>query len=169
MENFRNRRNSRSGQCPPDDTGDGRAGGRGTAFIFKNEKRRHRIVIGKDIAFGYMLENALVPASAPWGGRTPGGPLLPGIASSLPPCGRCGNRHFRFPQPLPGQRHQDFFRRRVQAPDQLEDRIEDLSFEQIASLRPRQEVGKAFRIDDAVGRYRGLPEEFLSKQFTLEG
>ena len=35
--------------------------GRGTAFIFKNQKKRHRIVIGKDTRLsGYMIENALV-------------------------------------------------------------------------------------------------------------
>jgi phosphoglucosamine mutase len=35
--------------------------GRGVAYIFKNKKRRHKIVIGKDTRLsGYMLENALV-------------------------------------------------------------------------------------------------------------
>ncbi len=34
--------------------------GRATAYIFKNNKRRHRIVIGKDTRLsGYMIENAL--------------------------------------------------------------------------------------------------------------
>ena len=35
--------------------------GRGTAYIFKNKEKRHRIVIGKDTRLsGYMIENALV-------------------------------------------------------------------------------------------------------------
>ena len=34
--------------------------GRGVAYVFKNDKRRHKIVIGKDTRLsGYMIENAI--------------------------------------------------------------------------------------------------------------
>ena len=80
--------------------------GRGTAFIFKNQKKRHRIVIGKDTRLsGYMIENALVAGHLLHGGGcSPGRPSAHSgdrLYHHFHARG-CGDRHFRLPQPLPG-------------------------------------------------------------------
>ena len=149
--------------------------GRGTAFIFKNEKRRHRIVIGKDTRIsGYMLENALVAGICSMGVDVLlVGPLpTPGIAfitSSMR--ADAGIVISASHNPFQDNGIKIFSGDGFKLPDQLENRIEDLIFsEQIASPRPTaQEVGKAFRIDDAVGRYVVYLKNSFPKQFTLEG
>jgi phosphoglucosamine mutase len=149
--------------------------GRGTAFIFKNEKRRHRIVIGKDTRLsGYMLENALVAGICSMGVDVLlVGPLpTPGIAfitSSMR--ADAGIVISASHNPFQDNGIKIFSGDGFKLPDRLEDRIERLIFsEQIASLRPTaQEVGKAFRIDDAVGRYVVYLKNSFPKQFTLEG
>jgi phosphoglucosamine mutase len=149
--------------------------GRGTAFIFKNEKRRHRIVIGKDTRLsGYMLENALVAGICSMGVDVLlVGPLpTPGIAfitSSMR--ADAGIVISASHNPFQDNGIKIFSGDGFKLPDQLEDRIEGLIFsDQIASLRPTaQEVGKAFRIDDAVGRYVVYLKNSFPKQFTLEG
>jgi phosphoglucosamine mutase len=64
-----------------------------------------------------------------------------------------------------------FSRDGFKLPDQLENQIEELiSSDRIASLRPTaKEVGKAFRIDDAVGRYVVYLKNSFPKEHTLEG
>jgi phosphoglucosamine mutase len=149
--------------------------GRGTAFIFKNEKRRHRIVIGKDTRLsGYMLENALVAGICSMGVDVLlVGPLpTPGIAfitSSMR--ADAGIVISASHNPFQDNGIKIFSGDGFKLPDQLEDRIEGLIFsDRIASLRPTaQEVGKAFRIDDAVGRYVVYLKNSFPKQFTLEG
>jgi phosphoglucosamine mutase len=149
--------------------------GRGTAFIFKNEKRRHRIVIGKDTRLsGYMLENALAAGICSMGVDVLlVGPLpTPGIAfitSSMR--ADAGIVISASHNPFQDNGIKIFSGDGFKLPDQLEDRIEGLIFsDQIASLRPTaQEVGKAFRIDDAVGRYVVYLKNSFPKQFTLEG
>ena len=56
-------------------------------------------------------------------------------------------------------------------PDQLENKIEELIFsDQISSLRPTAtEVGKAFRVDDAVGRYVVYLKNSIPKAQSLDG
>jgi phosphoglucosamine mutase len=56
-------------------------------------------------------------------------------------------------------------------PDELERQIEDLVVSQrIDSFRPTaSEIGKAFRIDDAEGRYIEFVKQSLPKRFDLEG
>ncbi len=149
--------------------------GRGTAFIFKNEKRRHRIVIGKDTRLsGYMLENALVAGICSMGVDVLlVGPLpTPGIAfittSMRADAGIVISASHNLFQ---DNGIKIFSGDGFKLPDQLEDRIEDLiTSDRIASLRPTaQEVGKAFRIDDAVGRYVVYLKNSFPKEYTLEG
>ncbi len=149
--------------------------GRGTAFIFKNEKRRHRIVIGKDTRLsGYMLENALVAGICSMGVDVLlVGPLpTPGIAfittSMRADAGIVISASHNLFQ---DNGIKIFSGDGFKLPDQLEDRIEDLiTSDRIATLRPTaQEVGKAFRIDDAVGRYVVYLKNSFPKEYTLEG
>jgi phosphoglucosamine mutase len=149
--------------------------GRGTAYIFKNEKRRHRIVIGKDTRLsGYMLENALVAGICSMGVDVLlVGPLpTPGIAFITTSMrADAGIVISASHNPFQDNGIKIFSGDGFKLPDQLEDRIEELiSSDRMASLRPTaQEVGKAFRIDDAVGRYVVYLKNSFPKEYTLEG
>jgi phosphoglucosamine mutase len=64
-----------------------------------------------------------------------------------------------------------FSREGFKLPDEQEARIEDLIFStKMDALRPvAEEVGKAFRIDDAKGRYIVFLKNTFPKRFTLDG
>ena len=149
--------------------------GRGTAFIFKNEKRRHRIVIGKDTRLsGYMLESALVAGICSMGVDVLlVGPLpTPGIAFITTSMrADAGIVISASHNPFQDNGIKIFSGDGFKLPDQLEDRIEQLiTSDRIASLRPTaKEVGKAFRLDDAVGRYVVYLKNSFPKEYTLEG
>ncbi len=149
--------------------------GRGAAYIFKNKERRHRIVIGKDTRLsGYMIENALVAGICSMGVDVLlVGPLpTPGIAfitSSMR--ADAGIVISASHNPFQDNGIKIFSGNGFKLPDELENKIEELIFsEQIDSLRPTAgEVGKAFRVDDAVGRYVVHLKNTFPKELTLEG
>lgn len=149
--------------------------GRGTAYIFKNKEKRHRIVIGKDTRLsGYMIENALVAGICSMGVDVLlVGPLpTPGIAfitSSMR--ADAGIVISASHNPFQDNGIKIFSGNGFKLPDQLENRIEELIFsDQIDSLRPTAtEVGKAFRVDDAVGRYVVHLKNSFPKEFSLDG
>jgi phosphoglucosamine mutase len=149
--------------------------GRGVAFVFKNENRRHRIVIGKDTRLsGYMLENALVAGICSMGVDVLlVGPLpTPGIAFiTVSMRADAGIVISASHNPFQDNGIKIFSRDGFKLPDRLENQIEELiSSDRIASLRPTaKEVGKAFRIDDAVGRYVVYLKNSFPREFTLEG
>jgi phosphoglucosamine mutase len=64
-----------------------------------------------------------------------------------------------------------FARDGFKLPDELELKIEDLIFsERINSLRPTaEEVGKAFRVDDAIGRYIVFLKNTFPRELDLTG
>jgi len=74
-------------------------------------------------------------------------------------------------QSLCRQRHQIFPRRRLQARRQIEDEIENLVFSgKIENIRPTADaIGKAVRIDDALGRYIEFAKASFPRGLTLEG
>jgi phosphoglucosamine mutase len=149
--------------------------GRGTAYIFKNKEKRHRIVIGKDTRLsGYMIENALVAGICSMGVDVLlVGPLpTPGIAfitSSMR--ADAGIVISASHNPFQDNGIKIFSGDGFKLPDQLENKIEELIFsDQIDSLRPTAtEVGKAFRVDDAVGRYVVYLKNSFPKALTLDG
>jgi phosphoglucosamine mutase len=149
--------------------------GRGVAFVFKNENRRHRIVIGKDTRLsGYMLENALVAGICSMGVDVLlVGPLpTPGIAFiTVSMRADAGIVISASHNPFQDNGIKIFSRDGFKLPDRLENQIEELiSSDRIASLRPTaKEVGKAFRIDDAVGRYVVYLKNSFPREYTLEG
>ena len=149
--------------------------GRGVAFVFKNENRRHRIVIGKDTRLsGYMLENALVAGICSMGVDVLlVGPLpTPGIAFiTVSMRADAGIVISASHNPFQDNGIKIFSRDGFKLPDRLENQVEELiSSDRIASLRPTaKEVGKAFRIDDAVGRYVVYLKNSFPKEYTLEG
>ena len=155
--------------------------GRAAAHVFKNLERqsrgrgKHKIVIGKDTRLsGYMLENAISSGILSMGVDVLFiGPLpTPGVAyvtrslradagivitASHNPYADNGIKFFRA----------DGYK----LDDKIEDEIENLVFSgEIENIRPTaDEIGKAVRIDDALGRYIEFAKASLPAGLTLEG
>ena len=155
--------------------------GRAAAHVFKNLERqsrgrgKHKIVIGKDTRLsGYMLENAISSGILSMGVDVLFiGPLpTPGVAyvtrslradagivitASHNPYTDNGIKFFRA----------DGYK----LDDKIEAQIESLVFSgEIEKIRPSAEqIGKAVRIDDALGRYIEFAKASFPKGLTLEG
>jgi phosphoglucosamine mutase len=155
--------------------------GRAAAHVFKNLEResrgrgKHRIVIGKDTRLsGYMLENAISSGILSMGVDVIFiGPLpTPGVAyvtrslradagivitASHNPYTDNGIKFFRA----------DGYK----LDDTVESQIEKLVFTgEVEKIRPSAEhIGKAVRIDDALGRYIEYAKASFPKGQTLEG
>src|SRR5882724_2490797 len=155
--------------------------GRAAAHVFKNletqsrGRGKHKIVIGKDTRLsGYMLENAISSGILSMGVDVLFiGPLpTPGVAyvtrslradagivitASHNPYDDNGIKFFRS----------DGYK----LDDNIESRIEHLVFtREIEEIRPTaSEVGKAVRIDDALGRYIEFVKSSIPRSLTLEG
>jgi len=149
--------------------------GRAAAYLFKNDKRRHRIVIGKDTRLsGYMIENALSAGICSMGVDVLlVGPLpTPGIANITSSMrADAGVVISASHNPFQDNGIKFFSRDGIKLPDEMELRIEELIFSRnIDSLRPiATEVGKAYRIDDAVGRYVVFLKNTFPKELDLAG
>jgi len=155
--------------------------GRAAAHVFKNletqsrGRGRHKIVIGKDTRLsGYMLENAISSGVLSMGVDVLLiGPLpTPGVAyvtrslradagivitASHNPYADNGIKFFRA----------DGYK----LDDVIEQRIEKLVFSgEINTIGPTADaIGKAVRIDDALGRYIEYAKSSFPRQLTLEG
>jgi phosphoglucosamine mutase len=155
--------------------------GRAAGHVFKNlesqarGRGRHKIVLGKDTRLsGYMLENAISSGILSMGVDVLFiGPLpTPGVAyvtrslradagivitASHNPYADNGIKFFRA----------DGYK----LDDKVEDRIEDLVFSgEIETIRPTADaIGKAVRIDDALGRYIEYAKSSFPRGMTLEG
>lgn len=149
--------------------------GRAAAYVFRNGHRRHRIVIGKDTRLsGYMIENALVAGICSMGVDVLiVGPLpTPGIANITSSMrADAGVVISASHNPFQDNGIKFFCREGFKLPDEVELKIEDLIFsKKIDSLRPiATEVGKAYRIDDAVGRYVVFLKSTFPKDLDLTG
>jgi phosphoglucosamine mutase len=149
--------------------------GRAAAYIFKNGRRRHRIVIGKDTRLsGYMIENALSAGICSMGVDVLlVGPLpTPGIANITSSMrADAGVVISASHNPFQDNGIKFFSNDGFKLPDEVELRIEELIFsKKIDSLRPiATEVGKAYRIDDAVGRYVVFLKSTFPKDLDLSG
>ncbi len=155
--------------------------GRAAGHVFKHletqsrGREKHKIVIGKDTRLsGYMLENAISSGILSMGVDVLFiGPLpTPGVAyvtrslradagivitASHNPYDDNGIKFFRA----------DGYK----LDDRIEAQIEGLVFSgEIESIRPTaQEIGKAVRIDDALGRYIEYAKTSFPRGLTLEG
>jgi len=149
--------------------------GRAAAYVFKHADRRSRIVIGKDTRLsGYMIENALAAGICSMGVDVLlVGPLpTPGIAfitSSMR--ADAGVVISASHNPYQDNGIKFFARDGFKLPDELELKIEDLIFsDRIDSLRPTaEEVGKAYRVDDAMGRYIVFLKHSFPRELDLSG
>jgi phosphoglucosamine mutase len=149
--------------------------GRATAYLFRNKKGRHRIVLGKDTRLsGYMLETALASGICSMGGDVLlVGPLpTPGIAFvTVDMRADAGVVISASHNPFHDNGIKIFSGNGFKLPDKMEHRIEELIFSgQMDRSRPTgTAVGKAFRIDDATGRYTVFLKHTFPEHLTLEG
>jgi len=155
--------------------------GRAAAHVFRNRvgvarnRVRYRIVIGKDTRLsGYMMENALSSGVLSMGVDVVFiGPLpSPGVAyvtRSLR--ADAGIVITASHNPYDDNGIKFFGPDGYKLADDIEDRIEDLVFSgEIENIRPTAgEIGKAFRVDDAVGRYVEHAKTSFPRGLTLEG
>ncbi|MGH7787981.1 MAG: phosphoglucosamine mutase [Candidatus Binatia bacterium] len=149
--------------------------GRAIAHVVKHGPRRHKIIIGKDTRLsGYMLESALTSGICSMGVDVLlVGPLpTPGIAFLT--------RSMRADAGVVISASHNAFQDNgikffagsgFKLPDDVEREIEGLVLgDAIAHLRPTaQEVGKAYRIDDALGRYNVFLKNAFPRHLTLDG
>lgn len=148
--------------------------GRGIAFLVKDMKHGHRIVIGKDTRLsGYMIENGLAAGICSMGvDILLVGPLpTPGIAFITTSMrADAGVVISASHNPFQDNGIKIFSRDGFKLPDEQEIEIEDLIFSQkMAALRPvAEEVGKATRIDDARGRYIVFLKNTFPTKYTLD-
>src|SRR5712672_3443444 len=155
--------------------------GRAAGHVFKHldarprGSSRHKIVLGKDTRLsGYMLENALSSGILSMGVDVIFiGPLpTPGVAyvtRSLRADAGIVITASHNPYYDNGIK---FFRADGYKLDQkIEHDIEHLVFSgQIDSIRPtKDEIGKAFRVEDALGRYIEFAKASFPRGMTLEG
>lgn len=149
--------------------------GRSAAHVFRDGGHRHRILIGKDTRLsGYMLESALVAGICSMGvDAVLVGPLpTPGIAFATRSLrADAGIVISASHNPYMDNGIKFFDRQGFKLPDDIEGRIEDLTFTgRIDAVRPTAAaVGKAFRIDDVAGRYVEFLKGTLPRGFALDG
>jgi len=149
--------------------------GRALAYVFRHRPGRHKILIGKDTRLsGYMLETALASGVCSMGvdvllvGPVP----TPGIAfltRSLR--ADAGVVISASHNPFQDNGVKVFSRDGFKLADEVEDEIESLVLdEKIDHLRPTATaIGKAFRVDDALGRYNVFVKNAFPRHLTLEG
>lgn len=155
--------------------------GRAAAHVFKTQHgqsrngERHQIVIGKDTRLsGYMLENAIAAGVLSMGVDVVlVGPLpTPGVAyvtRSLR--ADAGIVITASHNPYEDNGIKFFGANGYKLEDPIERRIEALVFSgEIDHIRPTAgEIGKAARIDDALGRYIEYAKSSFPRGLTLEG
>ena len=149
--------------------------GRAIAHIFKEIKGKHRIVVGKDTRLsGYMLETALASGICSMGADVMlVGPLpTPGIAFITTSMrANAGVVISASHNPYYDNGIKIFSQDGFKLPDEMEHRIEELVLSNhLHSLRPTANaVGKAHRIDDAIGRYVVFLKNTFPNHLTLDG
>jgi phosphoglucosamine mutase len=149
--------------------------GRAIAYLFKEVKGRHRIVVGKDTRLsGYMLETAMASGICSMGADVMlVGPLpTPGIAFITTSMrANAGVVISASHNPYYDNGIKIFSRDGFKLPDEMEQHIEGLILSNhLNSLRPTaSKIGKAHRIDDAIGRYVVFLKNTFPNDLTLDG
>jgi phosphoglucosamine mutase len=155
--------------------------GRALAYIVRSGPHRHRIVIGKDTRLsGYMLEQAIASGICSMGVDVMlSGPLpTPGIAFLTESMrADAGVVISASHNPYQDNGIKFFSRDGFKLPDEMELQIERLVLDAEATggrdfraLRPTAtRIGKAKRIDDAIGRYVVFLKSIFPKELTLDG
>ena len=149
--------------------------GMAAAHILKEKHGRNMILIGKDTRLsGYMIESALTSGICSMGMNvTLVGPLpTPGIAFLT--------RTLRLDagivisashNPFEDNGIKFFSSEGFKLPDEVEKKIEELVLDDgLSKNRPKgSNIGKAFRLDDATGRYIEYIKSTIPKGITFDG
>ena len=149
--------------------------GRALALLIKQGPHRHRVVIGKDTRLsGYMLETALASGICSMGVDVLiCGPLPTPAISQLTVSMRAdaGAVISASHNPYQDNGIKFFSRDGFKLPDDIEMKIEEMiGNDELHHLRPTAtSIGKAFRIEDAGGRYVVFAKSTFPKDLTLEG
>ena len=149
--------------------------GRAAAHMFMRRAGRHQVVIGKDTRLsGYMLESALTSGICSMGvdvllvGPLPT-PAIAFLTRSLR--ADAGVVISASHNPYQDNGIKFFSNEGFKLPDELEARIEQLIVsDEIKHLRPTADaIGKAYRIDDAEGRYIEFVKRSLPRDLDFQG
>lgn len=149
--------------------------GRALAYLTRDSGRQASIVIGKDTRLtGYMLECALTAGICSMGVDVLlVGPLpTPGIAFIVRSLRADGGVVISASHnPFEDNGIKFFSGDGFKLPDEVEARVEALVLSgEIDAIRPRaREVGKAYRIGDALGRYIEFAKRTIPKGITFKG
>jgi phosphoglucosamine mutase len=149
--------------------------GQAVAYILKKEGHKPRIVIGKDTRLsGYMLENALIAGITSMGADAIIiGPIpTPGIAFLTTNLDAdAGIMISASHNPFEDNGIKIFANTGFKLTDEQELKIEELIFSNKISqkLAPPNELGKAYRENDALGRYIVFLKHTFPKNLNLEG
>lgn len=149
--------------------------GRAVASYFLREKGRHRVLIGKDTRLsGYMIETALAAGITSMGADVLlVGPLpTPGVAYLTRSMrADAGIMISASHNPFEDNGIKIFGADGFKLPDSVELEIEALMEpgQLIEAHADAGEIGKARRIDDAVGRYTVFLKQSFSREVSLEG
>jgi phosphoglucosamine mutase len=149
--------------------------GQAIAHNFRNSTGRHKIVIGKDTRLsGYMFETALSAGICSMGGDVLlVGPLpTPGIAFLTHSMrADAGVVISASHNPYQDNGIKFFGRDGFKLPDPVEEKIESLMWgEHLREARPPSpQIGRAFRIEDATGRYIVYLKNTYPAHLSLEG
>ena len=150
--------------------------GQAVAYIFKNrDQKKHKVLIGKDTRLScYMLENALAAGICSMGGNA----LLVG-AMPTPAIAFLTESMRADAGVVISASHNPFYDNGIKLfsgdgyklPDEMEERIEALmeSDELVKAQPTGRDVGRAFRIEDARGRYIVFLKNTFPKELTLDG
>jgi phosphoglucosamine mutase len=149
--------------------------GQAVTHLFKKEKHRARVIIGKDTRIsGYMLEGSLEAGVTSMGGY----PYLVGV---LPTPGiafitqsmraDAGIVISASHNPFEDNGIKIFDRNGFKLSDEQEETIEDLILNDKLTdfLPPPKEMGQAFRIEDVHGRYIVFLKNTFARDLSMEG
>ncbi|MBI2895655.1 MAG: phosphoglucosamine mutase [Deltaproteobacteria bacterium] len=149
--------------------------GRAIVKVIGRGGHHSRVVIGKDTRLsGYMLESALVSGIASAGGDVYlVGPLpTPGIAHMTQAMrADAGVVISASHNPYADNGIKIFGRDGYKLPDEVESELESIVFGDggLASLPTSADLGKAFRIQDALGRYVTFVKSTFPRELRLDG
>ncbi len=148
--------------------------GRALARYYFGKDRKNRIVIGKDTRLsGYMIENALSSGICSMGGEAIFlGPLpSPGIAFITQAMrAAAGVMISASHNPYYDNGIKFFDHDGYKLPDEIEAQLEAMLDSETLKHGPtHQQVGRAYRVDDAAGRYIEYLKGSFPKELTLEG
>ncbi len=149
--------------------------GRAVGYLFRNKHGQHRVLIGKDTRLsGYLLEMALASGLCSVGAQALlVGPLPTPAIAFLTVDMRCdaGVVISASHNPYYDNGIKIFGRDGFKLSDALEEQIEEMVLDgTINNFRAEgDQIGRAFRIEDAVGRYIVHLKHTFPREMTLEG